>query len=65
MDHVVLRVFAYCIFYDALVLERYLRRLLEMRNEEIKRVAESDAWRGVLQLRRRARRRPLGGARCA
>jgi len=33
---------------DALVLERYLRRLLERRNEEIKRVAESDAWRAVL-----------------
>jgi len=33
---------------DALVLERYLRRLLERRNEEIKRIAESDAWRDVL-----------------
>lgn len=34
---------------DALVLERYLRRFLERRNEEIKRVAESDAWRGMLK----------------
>lgn len=33
---------------DALVLERYLRHLLERRNEEIKRVAESDAWRAML-----------------
>ena len=33
---------------DALVLERYMRRLLETRNEEIKRVAESEAWREVL-----------------
>ncbi len=33
---------------DVLVLERYLRRFLETRNEEIKRVAESDAWREVL-----------------
>ena len=33
---------------DVLVLERYLRGLLERRNEEIKRVAESDAWRAVL-----------------
>ena len=33
---------------DALVLERYLRRLLETRNDEIKRVAESDAWRELL-----------------
>ncbi len=33
---------------DVLVLERYLRRFLEVRNEEIKRVAESDAWREVL-----------------
>ena len=33
---------------DALVLERYLRRLLETRNEEIRRVAESDAWRALL-----------------
>ena len=31
---------------DTLVLERYLRRLLERRNEEIKRVAESEEWRG-------------------
>jgi ligand-binding SRPBCC domain-containing protein len=33
---------------DALVLERYLRHLLEKRNEEIKRVAESDVWRTML-----------------
>jgi ligand-binding SRPBCC domain-containing protein len=33
---------------DALVLERYMRRFLERRNEEIKRVAESEAWRDVL-----------------
>ncbi len=33
---------------DALVLERYLRRFLEHRNQEIKRVAESEAWRGLL-----------------
>ncbi len=33
---------------DALVLERYMRLLLERRNEEIRRIAESDAWRGVL-----------------
>jgi ligand-binding SRPBCC domain-containing protein len=33
---------------DAVVLERYLRRLLERRNEEIKRVAESEAWRDLL-----------------
>ncbi len=34
---------------DVLVLERYLRRFLETRNEEIKRVAESDAGRDVLE----------------
>jgi ligand-binding SRPBCC domain-containing protein len=34
---------------DALVLERYMRRLLERRNAEIKRVAESGAWQGVLK----------------
>ena len=33
---------------DALVLERYLRRFLEKRNDEIRRVAESDAWRALL-----------------
>jgi ligand-binding SRPBCC domain-containing protein len=33
---------------DALVLGRYLRRFLERRNEEIKRVAESDAWKAML-----------------
>jgi ligand-binding SRPBCC domain-containing protein len=33
---------------DALVLTRYLSRFLERRNEEIKRVAESDAWRAML-----------------
>lgn len=33
---------------DVLVLEGYLRRLLERRNEEIKRFAESGAWRDVL-----------------
>jgi ligand-binding SRPBCC domain-containing protein len=33
---------------DALVLGRYLRRFLERRNEEIKRVAESDAWQDML-----------------
>jgi hypothetical protein len=33
---------------DALVLGRYLRRFLERRNEEIKRVAESDAWKDML-----------------
>ena len=33
---------------DALFLERYLRRLLGRRNEEIKRLAESGAWREVL-----------------
>ena len=32
---------------DSLVLERYLRRFLERRNEEIKLVAESGAWRAV------------------
>jgi ligand-binding SRPBCC domain-containing protein len=35
---------------NTLVLERYLRRFLEARNEEIKRVAESDAWRAVLSV---------------
>lgn len=34
---------------DALVLERYLRGFLERRNEEIKRVAESEAWRELLR----------------
>jgi ligand-binding SRPBCC domain-containing protein len=33
---------------DAVVLERYLWRFLERRNEEIKRVAESDAWPDML-----------------
>jgi ligand-binding SRPBCC domain-containing protein len=33
---------------DALVLERYMRWFLERRNEEIKRVAESEAWRDLL-----------------
>ena len=33
---------------EALVLTRYLRRLLEARNREIKAVAESDAWRQFL-----------------
>jgi ligand-binding SRPBCC domain-containing protein len=33
---------------DAVVLERYLTRLLTTRNEEIKRVAESDAWRSLI-----------------
>jgi ligand-binding SRPBCC domain-containing protein len=33
---------------DALVLRHYLLRFLERRNEEIKRVAESDAWRAML-----------------
>jgi ligand-binding SRPBCC domain-containing protein len=38
---------------DVLVLERYLRRFLERRNVEIKRVAESDAWRDLLDAGRR------------
>jgi ligand-binding SRPBCC domain-containing protein len=33
---------------DVLVLERYLQRLLSTRNQEIKRVAESDAWQALL-----------------
>jgi ligand-binding SRPBCC domain-containing protein len=33
---------------DVLVLERYLTRFLERRNQEIKRVAESAAWSTVL-----------------
>jgi ligand-binding SRPBCC domain-containing protein len=33
---------------DALFLERYMRRFLEIRNREIKAVAESDEWRRLL-----------------
>lgn len=33
---------------DRLVLAEYLRRFLAARNAEIKRVAESDAWRALL-----------------
>jgi len=34
--------------FDRLVLERHFRRLLERRNETIRRAAESDGWRAYL-----------------
>jgi ligand-binding SRPBCC domain-containing protein len=34
---------------NVLVLDAYLRRFLEKRNAEIKRVAESDAWEALLR----------------
>jgi ligand-binding SRPBCC domain-containing protein len=37
---------------ERLVLTRYLRRFLVARNETIKRVAESDAWRAFLEATR-------------
>ena len=33
---------------DALVLARYMRRFLELRNRVLKQVAESDEWRALL-----------------
>lgn len=33
---------------DAIVLKRYMRRLLEERNAVVRRVAESEEWRGYL-----------------
>jgi ligand-binding SRPBCC domain-containing protein len=33
---------------DALFLERYMRRLLEIRNRELKAIAESDEWERLL-----------------
>jgi ligand-binding SRPBCC domain-containing protein len=34
--------------FDALVLENYMKRLLQTRNQTIKRVAESDEWQKVI-----------------
>jgi hypothetical protein len=36
------------VFAAKLLLDRYMRRLLEQRNAVIKRAAESDAWRNYL-----------------
>lgn len=34
--------------FDSILLRRYMERLLRTRNETIKRVAETDAWREIL-----------------
>jgi ligand-binding SRPBCC domain-containing protein len=34
--------------FDALVLTRHMRAFLRARNEELRRIAESDRWRAVL-----------------
>jgi len=36
-------------FIDHLFLKRYMSRLLDMRNQHIKRYAESDAWKTILK----------------
>lgn len=34
--------------FDALILENYMKQLLETRNQSIKRIAESDEWKKLL-----------------
>jgi len=34
--------------FDALILENYMKRLLQSRNQTIKRVAESDEWQKII-----------------
>ena len=36
------------LLFDRLLLERHFRRLLELRNETIRRAAEGDGWRRYL-----------------